>query len=40
MRKELTLGNVTVYSTKNTENDYTIQVYNGSNCVFFRGLFW
>ena len=28
------VGNITVYYTKNSENDYTIELYNGSDCVY------
>lgn len=29
-----TIGNIKVFATKNTDNDYTINLYNGSDCIY------
>lgn len=29
-----TIGNIKVYAKKNAENDYTISLYNGGDCIY------
>lgn len=33
------IGNIKVYYTKNAENDYTINLYNGSDCIYSEVYF-
>lgn len=34
-----TVGNIKVFATKNTEKDYTISLYNGSDCIYTEAYF-
>lgn len=37
--KNIKIGNITVLANKNTENDYTITIYNGSDCIYTEVYF-
>lgn len=39
MEKLKKVGNITVYYTKNGEKDYTIELYNGLDCIYKDSYF-